>query len=214
MKLVCMLTARITPNQTRSMPSFCATGASSGMMMKASSKKSRKKARKNTSTLTKTRKPTSPPGSEIEQVLDPLVAVDAIEGERKDARADEDEHHERGQLRRRFRGAAHDAEVEARGVAVGDALCTGEQHGAYRAHGSALGRRGDADEDRAEHEEDEQQRRHHHEDDLLGERRQERRAADALQDCAQGRDEEREPDADREHEDDEVGAASRARCAW
>ena len=62
---VCMLTPRITPNQIRSMPSFSATGPSSGMMMKASSKKSRKKARTKTSALTKMRKPIWPPGREI-----------------------------------------------------------------------------------------------------------------------------------------------------
>ena len=33
-----MLTPINTPNQIRSMPIFCATGASSGMMMKAISK--------------------------------------------------------------------------------------------------------------------------------------------------------------------------------
>ncbi len=38
-----MLTQSSTPNQTRSMPSLLATGASSRMMMKAISKKSRKK---------------------------------------------------------------------------------------------------------------------------------------------------------------------------
>src|SRR3712207_8011584 len=62
MKLVCMFTQSSTPNQTRSIPSFAATGASSGTTMKAISKKSRKKARKKTKTLTKIRKPTCPPG--------------------------------------------------------------------------------------------------------------------------------------------------------
>ena len=44
MKLVWMLAQISTPNQIRSMPSFSAAGASSGMMMKAISKKSRKNA--------------------------------------------------------------------------------------------------------------------------------------------------------------------------
>ena len=75
-----MLTQSSTPNQIRSMPSFAATGASSGMMMKAISKKSRKKARKKTNRLTKTRKPTWPPGRP-QHVLDPQAAVDALEHE-------------------------------------------------------------------------------------------------------------------------------------
>ena len=62
---VCMLTQSSTPNQTRSMPSLTATGASSGMMMKAISKKSRKNARKNTKTFTKIRKPIAPPGRPV-----------------------------------------------------------------------------------------------------------------------------------------------------
>ena len=62
MKLVCMFTHSSTPNHTMSMPILCATGPSSGRMMKAISKKSRKNARKNTNTLTASRKPTWPPG--------------------------------------------------------------------------------------------------------------------------------------------------------
>ena len=62
MKLVCMLMHKSTPNQTRSMPSDCATGASSGTTMKAISKKSRKNARKKMKMLTKIRKPMGPPG--------------------------------------------------------------------------------------------------------------------------------------------------------
>ena len=62
MKLVCRLMHSSTPNQTRLMSSFAATGASNGTTMKAISKKSRKKARKKTKMLTKTRKPVWPPG--------------------------------------------------------------------------------------------------------------------------------------------------------
>ena len=60
-----MLTASSTPNQTRSMPSFSATGPISGMMMNASSKKSRKKASTNTRMLTTIRKPSWPPGRPV-----------------------------------------------------------------------------------------------------------------------------------------------------
>ena len=65
MKLVCTLAPISTPNQIRSMPSFSAAGASSGMMMKAISKKSRKNAITKTKMLTKIRKPTTPPGSDV-----------------------------------------------------------------------------------------------------------------------------------------------------
>ena len=42
---------------------------------------------------------------------------------------------------------------------------------ADRAHRAAFGRRGDAEEDGAEHEEDQRQRRDQHDDDLLGQPR-------------------------------------------
>ena len=60
-----MFTASSTPNQTRSMPSFSATGASIGITMNDSSKKSRKNASRNTSTLTTMRKPVCPPGRPV-----------------------------------------------------------------------------------------------------------------------------------------------------
>ena len=57
-----MFTPSSTPNQIRSMPSFCATGASSGTTMKDSSKKSRKNARKKIMMFTTIKNPTCPPG--------------------------------------------------------------------------------------------------------------------------------------------------------
>ena len=63
MNEVCIFTASSTPNHTRSIPSFSATGPISGMMMKANSKKSRKKASTNTRMLTTIKKPSCPPGS-------------------------------------------------------------------------------------------------------------------------------------------------------
>ena len=62
---VCMFTASSTPNHTRSMPIFSATGPTSGTMMKASSKKSRKKASRNTRMFTTIRKPSCPPGRPV-----------------------------------------------------------------------------------------------------------------------------------------------------
>ena len=55
----------ITPNQTRSMPSRAAAGASSGMMMKAISKKSRKKPSTKIARLATISRPMRPPGSVV-----------------------------------------------------------------------------------------------------------------------------------------------------
>ena len=51
------------------------------------------------------------------------------------------------------------------------ALRRGHDQRADRAHGAAFGRRGDAEEDGAEHEEDQRQRRDQDDDDLLGQPR-------------------------------------------
>ena len=95
------------------------------------------------------------------------MAVHAVEREREHARADQDEQHESGELRGRFGRLPDEVPVEAVRVVVEPALDGGEDQRAERAHGAALGRRREADEDRAEHEEDQQERRHHHEGDLL-----------------------------------------------
>ena len=147
-----MFTPSSTPNQIRSMPSLSATGASSGTMMKASSKKSRKNASRKTRMLTTIRKPICAARQAGEQVLDPQVAVDAAEGEAEHRRADQDEHHEGGQLGGRVHRLAHQRPAQA-------PVDEREHQRAGRAHGAAFGRRRDAEEDRAEHEEDQRQRR-------------------------------------------------------
>jgi hypothetical protein len=78
------------------MPSLSATGASSGMMMKAISKKSRKNARKKMKMLTTIRKPSCAARQARQQVLDPDGAVDALEHQAEHARADQDEDHHGG----------------------------------------------------------------------------------------------------------------------
>jgi hypothetical protein len=168
MNEVCMLTASRTPNQIRSIPSFSATGPSSGTTMNESSKKSRKKASRKIRMLTTIRKPICPPGRSGEQVLDPEVAIDAVEGQRKDARADQDEDDEGGQLGGRF----HRLLEQRQGQAFAR---HGHDQRAGGAHGAAFGRRGDAEEDGAEDQEDQQQRRH---------QRRQRRAAAALLPCS------------------------------
>ena len=161
-----MLTPRITPNQIRSMPSFSAAGPSSGMMMKASSKKSRKKARTKTKRVDEDQEADLAAGQRGQQMLDPDVAVHAVEGQREHARADQDEDHEGRQLRGRFRGLPDQVPAQP-------ALGGAENERAGRAHRAALGRGRDADEDRAEHKEDQEQRRHHDERRLLRHRGQE-----------------------------------------
>jgi hypothetical protein len=152
MNEVCMLTASSTPNQTRSMPSLSATGASSGTMMKDSSKKSRKKASTKTSMLTTIRKPTWPPGrpsSRCSTHRSPLTPEDQAE----DRRADQDEDHEGRQLAGGFHRLLEQLPVQA---------LAGQRPGSARrcAHRAAFGRRRDAEEDGAEHQEDQHQRRH------------------------------------------------------
>ena len=53
--------------------------------MNAISKKSRKNAITKMKALTKTRKPTCPPGSDVEQLLDPHLAADSLEHQAEDA---------------------------------------------------------------------------------------------------------------------------------
>src|SRR5262252_2012474 len=94
MKLVWMLAQISTPNQTRSIPSLSATGASSGMMMKAISKKSRKNATTKMKALAKMRKAQLTARKGGEQLLDPQPATDPLEDEAEYARANEDvDHH-------------------------------------------------------------------------------------------------------------------------
>ena len=135
-------------------------------MMNDSSKKSRKNARKKIRMLTTIRKPSCPPGRFDEQVLDPDVAVDAVERQAEHARADQDEHDERGELGRRVHRLLQELPRQPPARERHD-QCAG------RAHRAAFGRRGHAQEDRAQHEEDQRQHRDQHEDDAFGQLRQE-----------------------------------------
>ena len=196
-----MLTPRITPNQIRSMPSFSAAGPSSGMMMKASSKKSRKNARMKTSALTKIEEADLSAGQRGQQVLDPDVAVHAVEGQREHAGADQDENDEGRQFGGQFGGLPDQIPAQP-------ALGGAEKQRAGGTHRAALGRRRNADEDRAEHQEDQEQRRHHHEGGLLRHGRQEAVSRELVEDPVHDGHEEREQDAEEHAEHDEVGAAA------
>src|SRR5262249_43677163 len=94
-----------------------------------------------------------------QQMLHPFVPVDAVESEREDAGADQDEDDERRKIGRLLERLAHEAEIEP-------AARQGQEKGARRPHGTTLGRRGDALEDRPEHQEDENERRQKIGDDL------------------------------------------------
>ena len=162
MKLVWMLAQISTPNQIRSMPSFSAAGASSGMMMKAISKKSRKNATMKMNTLTKIRKPTCPPGSEVSR-CSIHSAADALEHQAEHARADQDVGHHRGDAH----GRGH-ALIEQR---PGQRAVHGRKRDrANHAHRAGFRRRREAHEDRAEHQEDQAERRDHAAHALLPQR--------------------------------------------
>ena len=103
-------------------------------------------------------------GQRDQKVLDPEMAVDAVEGQREDARADQDEQDEARKPGGRGQRLLDDIEVQP-------PFRRGHDQGADRAHGAAFGRRRDAEEDGAEHEEDQRQRRDQHDDDLLGQPR-------------------------------------------
>ena len=153
-----MFTPSSTPNQIRSMPSLSATGASSGTMMNASSKKSRKNASRKTRMFTTTRKPIAPPGRPVSRCStqkSPFTArnvrLNTVEPTRMKMTKEVSFAVEfiacrsSDQLSRRLTSAS-----------------TSAPGGAHRA---AFGRRGDAEEDRAEHEEDQRERRNQHEHD-------------------------------------------------
>ena len=86
-------------------------------------------------------------GQRRQHVLHPDMPAHAVERERKHARADQYENHEGRQLGRRFDGLADQVPGQP-------ALDGAEDQRAAGAHGAAFGRRGDADEDGAEHQED------------------------------------------------------------
>src|SRR5665213_3365649 len=127
-----------------------------------------------------------------QQVFNPDVAIDAVEGQREHARADQDEDHERRQLRRRFGGLPYQVPAQP-------ALGGAQDDRAGGAHRATLGRSGQP-------EEDQEQRWHHHESGLLRHFGQEAEAGELVDDPVQDRDEEREQDAEEHAEHDEVGA--------
>ena len=99
-------------------------------------------------------------GEGSQQMLDPYVAVHAVEGQREHACTDQDEYDEGGKLRGRFRGLPDQVPAQP-------SLGGAENDRAGSAHRATLGGGRDADEDRTEHKEDQEQRRHHYKRRLL-----------------------------------------------
>ena len=97
----------------------------------------------------------------VKQMFHPDVSIGRVESERKHGGADQDEHHENGKFGAVLQGLLEHGERET---------ATDQRHdqGTQCAHGTALGRGGNAQKDGAEHQEDQQQRRDQHEGDLLG----------------------------------------------
>ena len=93
-----MLTASSTPNQIRSMPSFSATGPSSGTTMKRQLEEVEEEGEDEDQDVHHDQEADLAARQVGEQMLDPLVAVDAVEGQAEHARADQDEDDEGGQL--------------------------------------------------------------------------------------------------------------------
>ena len=153
--------------------------------------------------------PIEPARQRGQQMLDPLVAVDAVERQRENPCADQDEQHERRQLGRPLQRLAHDGPVQPVGAIVRPALEAGQRQRSEGPHRSALGRRGEADEDRAQHEEDQQQRRHHDERHPLGQSRNQPPTGRMLQHAARQRDRERNADGQRHGQNDAIGPGER-----
>ncbi len=93
-----MFTASRMPNQIRSMPSLSATGPSSGTTMKAQLEEVEEEGEEEDQQVHHDEEADLAAGQVGEQMLDPAVAIDAVEGQREDARADEDEDDEGGEL--------------------------------------------------------------------------------------------------------------------
>ena len=167
-----MLTPRMTPNQIRSMPRCSAAGPSSGNDDEGELEEVEEEGEHEDESVDEDQEADLAAGQRGQQVLDPDMAADAVEGERKHARADQDEDHEGRQFGRGFDRLADQVPGQP-------ALDGAEDQGAAGAHGAAFGRRGDADEDGAEHQEDQEQRRHHHEGGLLRHMREEAEAGEA-----------------------------------
>ena len=165
MNEVCMLTPSSTPNQIRSMPSFSATGPEQRNDDERELEEVEEEGEQEDQDVDDDQEAELAAGQVRQQMLDPDVAVDAVEGQAEHARADQDEHDEGGQLGGRVHRLAQQLERQAPAR---------ERHDqrAGRAHRAALGRRRHAEEDRAEHEEDQRQRRDQHEGHALGDPRQ------------------------------------------
>ena len=95
-----------------------------------------------------------------QQVLHPYVSIHPLEHQAKAGRANQNEHHKAGQFGGGGHGLAQQQPAEA-------AARHRHDDGTQGTHGAAFGGRGNAQEDRAQHQKDQQQRWNQHESDTL-----------------------------------------------
>ena len=93
-----MLTPSSTPNQIRSIPSFSAAGPSSGIDDEGQLEEVEEEGQQEHQDVDDDEEADLAAGQRGQQVLDPEVAVDAVERQREDARADQDEDDEGREL--------------------------------------------------------------------------------------------------------------------
>ena len=93
-----MFTPRSTPNQIRSMPSLSAAGRQQRHDDEGELEEVEEEGQEEDQDVDDDQEADLAARQRGQQVLDPDVAVDAVEGEREHARADQDEHHEGRQL--------------------------------------------------------------------------------------------------------------------
>src|SRR6218665_2954477 len=101
MNEVCMLMPSSTPNQIRSMPSLAGTRASRGTTRNEDERKLeevKKERQKKDHRVDRDQKAQLAARQAGQQMFDPHRAVHALEGQAKDRRAQQDEHHEARQL--------------------------------------------------------------------------------------------------------------------
>jgi hypothetical protein len=118
-------------------------------------------------------------GQLVKQVLDPDVTIGGVEGEAEDRGADQDEHHEDGQLGAVFQRLLEQLERQRAAGARHDQR-------AKRTHGAAFGGCGNAQKDGAQHQKNQHQRRNQHEGDALGQTRQQPQRTSGSATPAQG----------------------------
>ena len=149
-----MLTPISTPNQIRSMPIFCRDRRQQRNDDERDLEEVEEEREEEDEDIDEDQEADDAAGQMRQHVLDPQVAVDAVEHQAEDGRADQDEHHHRGEC-------AWSSMPCYEQVPGQPAMQRCQRERTDRAHGAGFGRGRKAHEDRAEHQEDQHERRHH-----------------------------------------------------